>query len=137
MTERFAFDRGLKSEPTLTPEHKKWGQDVKPLLGSPNSRLLDLVAQLTAPRKEAFDTIIMVASDGQGLSSASSTSGYTGEMAMRAGIARHVVTQSNLKKGVHEAVQNAVKDLSALTGGLIGGVTICSGPRWCPRRRNV
>ena len=56
--ERFAFDCGLKSEPTLAPaQHKKWEQDVKPLLGSHNSRLLDLVAQLTAPRKEAFDTI--------------------------------------------------------------------------------
>jgi isoaspartyl peptidase/L-asparaginase-like protein (Ntn-hydrolase superfamily) len=63
--ERFAFDCGLKSEPTLAPaQYKKWEQDVKPLLGRHNSRLLDLVAHLSAPRKEAFDTIIMVASDG-------------------------------------------------------------------------
>jgi L-asparaginase len=76
MSERFAFDCGLKSEPTLAQAHyKKWEQDVKPA-GRYNARLLDLVAQLTAPRKEAFDTIIMVASDGQGLSSASSTSGW-------------------------------------------------------------
>jgi isoaspartyl peptidase/L-asparaginase-like protein (Ntn-hydrolase superfamily) len=67
----------LKSEPTLAQaKYKKWERDIKPLLDSRDSRLLDLVAQLTAPRKEAFDTIIMVASDGQGLSSASSTSGW-------------------------------------------------------------
>ncbi|WP_439374514.1 isoaspartyl peptidase/L-asparaginase [Bradyrhizobium sp. DASA03120] len=154
--ERFAFDCGLKSEPTLAPaQFKKWEQDVKPLLDRHHSRLLDLVAHITAPRKEAFDTIIMVASDGQGLSSASSTSGWpwkhpgrlgdapvpgagfyvdsrfgwcgcthTGEMAMRAGIARYVVTQLALGKGVHEAVENAVNDLAALNEGLIGGVTI-------------
>src|SRR5216683_2432677 len=45
-------------------------------------------------------------------------------MAMRAGIARYVVTQLELGKSVHEAVENAVKDLAALTEGLIGGVTI-------------
>src|SRR4029077_5269847 len=124
---------------------------------------------------KAFDTIIMVASDGQGLSSASSTSGWpwkhpgrlgdapipgagfyvdsrfgwcgcthTGEMVMRAGIARYVVTQLafgkgvyeavgnasvELGKGVYEAVGNAVKDLAALTGGLIGGVTIHAADR--------
>jgi N4-(beta-N-acetylglucosaminyl)-L-asparaginase len=130
------------------------------LLGSHNSGLLELVAHLTAPRKEAFDTIIMVASDGQGLSSASSTSGWpwkhpgrlgdapipgagfyvdsrfgwcgcthTGEMAMRTGIARYVVTQLELGKRVHEAVGNAVKDLAALTGGLIGGLTIHAADR--------
>src|SRR6266436_6897073 len=159
--ERFAFDYGFKSEPTLAPaQYKKWEQDVKPLLDSHDSRLLDLVAQLTTPRKEAFDTIIMVASDGQGLSSASSTSGWpwkhpgrlgdapipgagfyvdsrfgwcgcthTGEMAMRAGIARYVVTQLEFGRGVHEAVGNAVKDLNALTDGLIGGLTIHAADR--------
>jgi isoaspartyl peptidase/L-asparaginase-like protein (Ntn-hydrolase superfamily) len=45
-------------------------------------------------------------------------------MVMRAGIARYVVTQLELGKSVHEAVENAVKDLAALTEGLIGGVTI-------------
>ncbi len=43
---------------------------------------------------------------------------------MRAGIARYVVSQLEFGKGVHEAVAAAVKDLAALTGGLIGGVTI-------------
>src|SRR5260370_15791601 len=97
---------------------------------------------------------MMVGSDGQGLSSASSTSGWpwkhpgrlgdapipgagfyvdsrfgwcgcthTGEMAMRAGIARYVVTQLEFGKGVDQAVGNAVKDLAALTHGLIGGGT--------------
>jgi N4-(beta-N-acetylglucosaminyl)-L-asparaginase len=159
--ERFASDCGLKSEPTLGPaQYKKWEQDVKPLLDSHDSRLFDLVAQLTTPPKKAFDTVIMVASDGQGLSSASSTSGWpwkhpgrlgdapipgagfyvdsrfgwcgcthTGEMVMRAGIARYVVTQLEFGKGVHEAVGNAVKDLAALTGGLIGGVTIHAADR--------
>jgi len=86
--ERFAFDCGLKSEPTLAPaQHKKWDQDIKPLLSSHSSQLLDLVAQLAAPRKEAFDTIIMVASDGHGLSSASSTSGWSWKHPGTCGIA--------------------------------------------------
>src|SRR5947199_6304506 len=46
-----------------------------------------------------------------------------------AGIARYVVTQLEFGKGVHEAVGNAVKDLAALTGGLIGGVTIHAADR--------
>src|SRR6478609_4165600 len=38
--ERFAFDCGLESEPTLAPaQSKKWERDVKPLLGSDGSRL--------------------------------------------------------------------------------------------------
>jgi N4-(beta-N-acetylglucosaminyl)-L-asparaginase len=154
--ERFASDSGLKPERTLDPaQYEKWKEAVKPLLEGRDSRLVDLVAQLTTPPKKAFDTVIMVASDGQGLSSASSTSGWpwkhpgrlgdapvpgagfyvdsrfgwcgcthTGEMAMRAGIARYVVTQLELGKGVHEAVENAVEDLAALDEGLIGGVTI-------------
>jgi isoaspartyl peptidase/L-asparaginase-like protein (Ntn-hydrolase superfamily) len=159
--ERFAFDCDLKSERMLAPaQYEKWKQSVKPLLDCRDSRLLDLVAQLTTPAKKAFDTVIMVASDRQGLSSASSTSGWpwkhpgrlgdapvpgagfyadsrfgwcgcthTGEMVMRAGIARYVVTQLELGKGVHEAVENAVKDLAALNKGLIGGVTIHAADR--------
>jgi hypothetical protein len=35
-------------------------------------------------------------------------------MAMRAGIARYVVTQFEFGRSVHEVVENAVKDLGAL-----------------------
>jgi N4-(beta-N-acetylglucosaminyl)-L-asparaginase len=116
---------------------------------------MDWVARLAEPRKEAFDTIIMAASDGQGLSCASTTSGWpwkypgrlgdtpipgagfyvdsrfgwcgcthTGEMSMRAGTARYVITQLELGKSVHEAVDNAIRDLSALDCGLLRGLTI-------------
>lgn len=155
--ERFASDCGLKSDLTLAPaQHRKWEQNIKPLLDGHGSRLLDLVAQLTTTsRTGPFDTIIMVASDGEGISCASSTSGWpwkhpgrlgdapipgagfyvdsrfgwcgcthTGEMVMRTGIARYVVAQLELGKSVHEAVENAVKDLANLTEGLIGGITI-------------
>jgi isoaspartyl peptidase/L-asparaginase-like protein (Ntn-hydrolase superfamily) len=114
-----------------------------------------LVAQLAKPRNGVFDTIVMVASDGHGLSCASSTSGWpwkhpgrvgdtpvpsagfyvdsrfgwcgcthTGEMSMRAGAARYVVTQLEFGITVHEAVQNAIRDLTALTDGLLRGLTI-------------
>src|SRR6266404_7650372 len=54
--ERFAFDCGLKSERTLAPaQYKKWERAIKPLLDSGDSRLVDLVAQLTTPPKKAFD----------------------------------------------------------------------------------
>ena len=43
---------------------------------------------------------------------------------MRAGVARYVVTQMELGRSVHEAVENAVQDLACLKEGLIGGVTI-------------
>jgi len=155
--ERFARDCGLKSEPTLSPgQSKRWERDIRPLLTSQDSAsLIDLVAQLTKPRNEVFDTIVMVASDGHGLSCASSTSGWpwkhpgrvgdtpapgagfyvdsrfgwcgcthTGEISMRAGTARYTVAQLEFGMTVHEAVENAVKDLTALPGGLLGGLTI-------------
>jgi N4-(beta-N-acetylglucosaminyl)-L-asparaginase len=76
--ERFARDCGLSPEPTLAPaQYEKWEQHIKPLLEDHGfASLMDLVARSATPPLGAFDTVVMVASDGQGLSCASSTSGW-------------------------------------------------------------
>jgi len=155
--ERFARDCGLADETTLSPAQQgRWEQKIKPRLKRHGSApLIDLVARSAAPAADAFDTVVMVVSDGQGISCASSTSGWpwkhpgrlgdapipgagfyvdsrygwcgcthTGEMAMRAGTARHVVSQLEFGRTVGDAVENAIADLAALSGGLLGGLTV-------------
>ena len=124
--ERFAHDCGLFPEMTLSPsQHERWERHIKPKLEHVGSTpLMDLVSRLASPPTGMFDTVVMVASDGLGMSCASSTSGWpwkhpgrlgdtpiagagfyvdsrygwcgcthTGEMAIRIGAARHVVSQ--------------------------------------------
>jgi L-asparaginase len=43
---------------------------------------------------------------------------------MRTGAARYVVSQLEFGKTVRDAVENAIGDLAALAGGLVGGVTV-------------
>ncbi|TWA99153.1 isoaspartyl peptidase/L-asparaginase [Bradyrhizobium stylosanthis] len=155
--ERFARDCGLADEATLSPaQYRQWERRIKPRLNRYGSApLIDLVARSAAPAADAFDTVVMVVSDGQGISCASSTSGWpwkhpgrlgdapipgagfyvdsrygwcgcthTGEMAMRAGTARYVVSQLEFGRTVGDAVENAIADLAALSGGLLGGLTV-------------
>ena len=155
--ERFAHDCGLLPEPTLSPaQHAKWEQTIKPMLKNQSiGSLMELVRRSAPPPAGPFDTVVMVASDGQGLSCASTTSGWpwkhpgrlgdapvpgagfyvdsrfgwcgcthTGEMAMRSGAARSVVSQLEFGKDVREAVGHAITDLASLTEGLIGGLTV-------------
>jgi L-asparaginase len=155
--ERFAHDCGFGPEPTLSSaQYEKWEQHIKPKLENRGfTSFMDLVARLATPPVGTFDTAVMAASDGQGISCASSTSGWpwkhpgrlgdapvpgagfyvdsrygwcgcthTGEMAMRTGAARYVVSQLEFGKTVQDAVENAIGDLAALAGGLVGSVTV-------------
>ena len=155
--ERFARDCGLLAEPTLSPaQHQRWERDIKPILENQGTMsLMELVPRSAPPPTCTFDTVVMVASDGRGLSCANGTSGWpwkhpgrlggapvpgagfyvdsrygwcgcthVGEMAMRSGSARYVVSQLESGKDVREAVGHAITDLVSLTGGLIGGVTV-------------
>ena len=155
--ERFAHDCGLLPEPTLSPtQHEKWEQHIKPMLESQSTAsLMELVPRSAPTPTRTFDTVVMVASDGRGLSCASSTSGWpwkhpgrlgdppvpgagfyadsrygwcgcthVGEMAIRSGAARYVVSQLEAGMDVRGAVGRAISDLASLTAGLIGGVTL-------------
>jgi L-asparaginase len=155
--ERFASDSGLYPEPTLSlAQAERWKQDIKPRLeGHARQPLIELIGRLEKPQAGAFDTVVMVVSDGEGLSCASSTSGWpwkhpgrvgdapipgagfyvdsrygwcgcthTGEMSMRSGTARYVVSQLKFGKTVQDAVENAILDLSSLTRGGLGGLTV-------------
>jgi L-asparaginase len=155
--EQFARDCGLPDEATLSPaQYEKWQQQIKPRLVQRGAApLIDLVARSAAPATEPFDTVVMVVSDGQGISCASSTSGWpwkhpgrlgdapipgagfyvdsrygwcgcthTGEMAMRAGTARYVVSQLEFGRSIGDAVEAAIADVQALSGGLLGGLTV-------------
>ena len=155
--ERFARDCGLLPEPTLSPaQYEKWERQIKPMLENQSSMsLMELVPRTAPSPAGTFDTVVMVASDGRGLSCASSTSGWpwkhpgrlgdtpiagagfyvdsrygwcgcthTGEMTIRSGTARYVVSQLEFEKDVRDAVELAVADLASLAGGQIGGVTV-------------
>jgi N4-(beta-N-acetylglucosaminyl)-L-asparaginase len=155
--ERFASDCGLYPEPTLSSAQcERWQREIKPKLeGHGSDPLIELIARSGGSRSDPFDTVVMVVSDGQGLSCASSTSGWpwkhpgrvgdapipgagfyvdsrygwcgcthTGEMAMRSGTARYVVSQLEFGRTIHDAVENAILDLSSLTGGTRGGVAV-------------
>ena len=56
-------------------ESNKWERNVKPLMGDRTAKIADIVKKLP-DTKVNRDTVIMLASDGQGLSAAASTSGW-------------------------------------------------------------
>ncbi|MGB4101565.1 MAG: isoaspartyl peptidase/L-asparaginase [Alphaproteobacteria bacterium] len=83
--EMFAREVGLKRDITLSPlQRKKWEKEVKPLLKKHDGRLMDVVRKLADFEKmrhrdakaRNFDTTVMIASDGTGMSAAASTSGW-------------------------------------------------------------
>jgi N4-(beta-N-acetylglucosaminyl)-L-asparaginase len=76
--ERFAADCGLHPEPTLSPaQAEKWKRDIKPKLQDRASEaLIELVDRPNMSQDGPSDTVVMVVSDGQGLSCANSTSGW-------------------------------------------------------------
>jgi L-asparaginase len=161
----FAKSHGIEQGPTLSPEAAaEWEKTVKPRLKDLQSgkfSALDLVRQVSAPREHEpspaapHDTTVMAASDGQGLSVATSTAGWdykhpgrvgdspvcgagfyvdsrygacmcthTGEVSMRAGAARSVVFAMASGKSLHDAVEAAINDISALRGGHLGALVI-------------
>jgi L-asparaginase len=76
--ERFARGCGLKEQETLSPAQKeKWQRNIKPQFDRcvPGA-LMNLVEELARPVKKDFDTVVMIANDGNGLSAATSTSGW-------------------------------------------------------------
>jgi L-asparaginase len=85
--EMFARESGLMPERTLSDfQHEKWLREVKPLLDGRGSRsLMDIVSQMTLPKKRNLDTTVMIASDGKGLSGAASSSGWPYKHPGRAG----------------------------------------------------
>lgn len=76
--EIFARENGLQPEPTLAEgQRQEWERRIKPLLERHGQKpLLDLVRELSDPNKKSFDTTIMIANDGSGISAAASTSGW-------------------------------------------------------------
>lgn len=151
--ELFAREKGLVPEPVLADAQRAaWNEKVRPLLENRGKTpLADIVRQLARPRTaENRDTVVMLASDGNGLSAASSTSGWaykfpgrvgdtpvtgagfyadsrfggaacthTGEMSMRASSARFIVARLEQGASPDAALDAAVRDLSALKGGVL------------------
>jgi L-asparaginase len=79
--ERFASESGLRPEATLSAAQRKaWEGKIKPkmILKHGNKPLINLVRDLSGmvPAKRDFDTVVMAASDGTGVSAATSTSGW-------------------------------------------------------------
>jgi L-asparaginase len=76
--EAFAYECGLKPEPTLSKAQRElWERTIKPLLNARGERsLMDIVRTIPSPKKRNLDTTVMIASDGRGLSAAASTSGW-------------------------------------------------------------
>lgn len=76
--EAFAYESGLEPEPTLSNAQRElWERMIKPLLDARGERsLMDIVRTIPSPKKRSLDTTIMIASDGNGLSGAASTSGW-------------------------------------------------------------
>lgn len=158
--ERFAREVGLNEEKTFSLAQKKtYAENIAPRVIAGDTPLLKLVCALaelpdgTAQRN--FDTTIMVASDGTGMSAAASTSGwpykypgrvgdapiigagmyvdsafgaaactYTGEMALRTGVARFVVAQLEAGKSTKDAVHGAAANICRLKGGVLRSLVI-------------
>lgn len=77
--ELFARDKGFEEEDVLSPEQKQeWEEKVKPLLNPrERMRLMEMVRQVSNRFATLeHDTVFMIASDGQGLSVATSSSGW-------------------------------------------------------------
>jgi L-asparaginase len=90
--ELFAREHGFQSATMLTEDlRKRWERDMRPFVESRQSRsLLDTVRQLAYPQErdsndKAHDTALMIASDGSGISAATSTSGWAGKHPGRVG----------------------------------------------------
>ncbi len=85
--DQYALEIGFAPEPVLyEPQRREWEERVKPLLGkSDDTRLMNIVRSMTSPDERNFDTTVMIASDGSGLSCASSTSGWDYKYPGRAG----------------------------------------------------
>lgn len=76
--EVFAYECDLKPESTLSNAQRElWERTIKPLLDARGERsLMDIVRTIPSPKKRNLDTTVMIASDGNGLSGAASTSGW-------------------------------------------------------------
>lgn len=75
--ELFARTCDFTEEPTLSPAQKqKWQHDIEPRLARGPGSYMDLLQKLADPHKKNFDTVVMIAGDGNGLSAAASTSGW-------------------------------------------------------------
>jgi L-asparaginase len=85
--EIFAQESGLQPEQTLSDAQRdKWEREVKPLLDGHGSKsLMDIVRHMTFPDERNWDTTVMIASDGMGLSCAASTAGWPYKHPGRAG----------------------------------------------------
>ena len=86
--ELFAREKGLSPEPVLLDAQRTtWEIKVRPLLQNRGKTpLADIVRRLAEPRNaENRDTVVMVASDGKGLSAAASTSGWAYKFPGRVG----------------------------------------------------
>lgn len=155
--ELFAHEKGFEKEETLSPERRdEWETKIKPQLARQAHMHLELVRRISK-RLEAntFDSVFMIASDGLGLSVATSSSGWdykhpgrvgdapiagagfyvdsryggcacthSGEMSMRAGTARYVVTQMENGASPKEAALKGVEDLAGLSSGYLGPLVI-------------
>ena len=76
--ELFANECGLKKELTFSEQQReKWEREIRPLVESRGKQpLIEIVRELAKFKKENFDTTVMLACDGNGLSAAASTSGW-------------------------------------------------------------
>jgi isoaspartyl peptidase/L-asparaginase-like protein (Ntn-hydrolase superfamily) len=76
--EVFAHECRLNPEPTLSDAQREaWERTIRPLLDARGEQsLMDIVGTIPSPKKRNLDTTVMIASDGQGLSGAGSTSGW-------------------------------------------------------------
>jgi isoaspartyl peptidase/L-asparaginase-like protein (Ntn-hydrolase superfamily) len=76
--ELFARECGLSPEATLSEAQRElWEREVKPLINNRGEEtLMDIVRQIPIPQTNNFDTIVMIVSDGKGISAAASTSGW-------------------------------------------------------------
>jgi beta-aspartyl-peptidase (threonine type) len=73
--EIFARECGLQPEPVLTDhQRQEWERHVKPLLD--RQPLYEIVKKLANLDENNFDTTIMIAHDGNGMSAAASTAGW-------------------------------------------------------------
>lgn len=76
--ELFAREKGFEEEETLSPQRRdEWERKVKPLLDA-NQKLNMMLVRRVSSRFTSceYDTAVMIASDGQGLSLATSSSGW-------------------------------------------------------------
>jgi isoaspartyl peptidase/L-asparaginase-like protein (Ntn-hydrolase superfamily) len=76
--EIFARECGLLPEPVLTDhQRQEWERRVKPQLESKDRQpLYEIVKKLVDLDEKNFDTTIMIAHDGNGMSAAASTAGW-------------------------------------------------------------